>query len=261
MQDPSRLHELFSLQGKVALITGASSGIGAHLAMTLAAAGARVALAARRQDATAALAASLTERGADALAVAMDVTDPDSVQRAVADTEAHLGPIDVLVNNAGVTATASALDVTEEDWGRILETNLTGAWRVARAVANTMALRGDGGSIVNVASIVGMRPAGQLSAYATSKAGLLHLTRALALELARHRIRVNAIAPGYFSTPMNDAFLASPAGEKLKRRVPSRRFGDLRDLDGPLLLLCGPGSRHMTGATLTVDGGHSVSGL
>ena len=184
------------LSGKIALVTGASGGFGAYFARLLAANGAGVALGARRMEALEALQAEIAGEGGAAYAVRMDVTDEASVVAGVAAVEADFGPIDVLVNNSGVSGTGPALDCTAETWGHVFDTNLRGAFLVAREVGRAMRAAGRGGSIVNIASIVGLRAAGALSAYAASKAGLVHLTHVLALELARHGIRVNAIAPG-----------------------------------------------------------------
>ena len=239
------------------MVTGASSGLGEHFARVLAAAGARVALCARRLDRLSALA---DELGSGAIAIALDVRDPASVARAVADVVDRFGAIDVLVNNSGVASTAPALETTEADWQAVVDTNLSGAWRVAQAAARAMAASG-GGSIVNIASILGLRVMAQLPAYAASKAGLVHLTRQMALELARHRIRINAIAPGYIETDINRAFFRTPAGEALLKRVPQRRLGQPADLDGALFLLASDASAFMTGTVLTVDGGHLVNTL
>ncbi len=250
---------LFDLDGAVALVTGASGGLGRHFALTLAGAGARVAAGARR-------AAELQETmdlvgaaGGAALPVALDVTDGACVRDAVTAVVQRWGRIDVLVNNAGVVATGPALDLPEPEWDRVLDTNLKGAWLVARAVARAMI--GRGGAIINIASILGLRAAGEVAAYAASKAALVHLTRVMALELARHRVRVNALAPGYIETDLNRAFFASEAGQALIRRIPQRRLGRPEDLDGPLLLLASPASAYMTGAVIVVDGGHLQSSL
>jgi NAD(P)-dependent dehydrogenase (short-subunit alcohol dehydrogenase family) len=254
--------ELFRLDGAVALVTGASSGLGRHFARRLAASGAGVALAARRLDRLQSLAAEIEAAGGRAFPVALDVTQGHSVAAAVARVEAEFGPIAVLVNNSGIggaAALAAALD--EPDWDAVLDTNLKGAWLVARAVARQMIGAGREGSIVNIASILGIRVAQGVAAYAASKAGLVQLTRVMALELARHRIRVNALAPGYIETDLNRDFLNSPAGQKLVQRVPQRRLGQPDDLDGALLLLASAASRYMTGVVIPVDGGHLVTTL
>ncbi|PWC90702.1 2-deoxy-D-gluconate 3-dehydrogenase [Azospirillum sp. TSH100] len=249
------------LTGRTALVTGASSGLGRHFAGALATAGARVALAARRTDALAETRAAIEAAGGSALTVAMDVTDPASVAAAVGEAWRALGRIDILVNNAGVTATRPFLDMGEEEWERVVDTNLTGCARVARAVAQRMRDDQRGGAIVNIASILGLRVAGQLSSYVAAKGGLVHLTKAMALELARYGIRVNALCPGYVETELNADFFASDAGKALIKRIPQRRLGRLADLDGPLLLLASDAGAYMTGSVLTVDGGHLVSSL
>lgn len=251
------------LTGRTALVTGASSGLGRHFAGVLAKAGARVALAARRTDALAETKAAIEAAGGTALVVAMDVTDSAAVSTAVAQAWDGLGRIDILVNNAGVTATSPFLDMSEEEWDRVIDTNLTGCARVAREVARRMRDEGDGqgGSIVNIASILGMRVAGHVSSYIAAKGGLVHLTKAMALELARHGIRVNALCPGYVETELNADFFASDAGKALVKRIPQRRLGRLADLDGPLLLLASDAGAYMTGSILAADGGHLVSSL
>jgi len=249
------------LRDRVVLVTGASSGLGRHFARLAAGHGATVVAAARRGDALATLVSEVAAAGGRAHAVALDVRDPASVERAVAKALAAAGRIDVLVNNAGVALTRPALQTDEEAWRSVLDTNLDGAFRVARAVAQTMVADKRGGAIVNVASILALRVAKQVAAYVAAKAGLLRLTEALALEWAAHGIRVNALAPGYVETELNRDFLRSPAGESLGKRVPMRRFGTPEDLDGALLLLASDAGRYLTGATITVDGGHALAWL
>ncbi len=249
----------FSLAGRTALVTGASSGLGAHFARLLAAQGAGVALAARRVDRIEALAIELRGGGAAAIAVAMDVTDGASVARAFDEAERGLGGVDILVSNAGITATSRFLETSEAEWNSVLDTDLTGLMRVGQEAARRMAARGQGGAILNVASILGLRPAPQVAAYSAAKAAAISLTQSMALELARHGIRVNALAPGYIETDLNAAFLRSPAGAALAKRVPMRRFGQPEDLDGAVLLLVSDAGRFITGATLPVDGGHLLS--
>lgn len=246
-----------SLADRRILVTGASSGLGAHFARALAARGARVAAAARRVERLEALAA---EAGGSVVPLAMDVRDPVSVERAVAEAEQALGGLDGLVNNAGVAWAGRSTEMTEEDWQRVIDVNLSGVFRVARAAARVMAANG-GGAIVNIASILAFGTEIGLAAYAASKAAVVHLTRELALEWARHDIRVNALAPGYFPTEMNRDYLASPAGEAMRQRIPMRRFGDPADLEAPLELLLGPGGAYITGVTLPVDGGHLLRPL
>ena len=248
----------FSLDGRVALVTGASSGLGRAFAAMLADAGASVVLAARRREKCAEAAAEI---GARAVGVALDVTDPASIEAALDAAEAAFGPVDILVNNAGAVVDAPLVDTAPEDWSRIVETNLTGCWLATRAVAKRMIAAGRGGRIVNVSSMLGVTPAAQVHAYAASKAGINQLTRTTALELARHGISVNAIAPGYIETDLNRDFLNGPGGERIRKRVPQRRFGETADLEGVLLLLAAPAGRYMTGEIVTVDGGLGLSGL
>lgn len=249
-----------SLDGRVALVTGASRGLGAHAAGVLARSGAHVALAARRIESCAALCESVRAAGGDAVAVRLDVTDAASVRAAFAEVDERFGRLDILVNNAGIATTAPALDLAEEDWDRVVDTNLKGAFLCAQAAARIMKAHG-GGSIVNVASILASRVAAGVAPYAASKAGLVQLTKALALEWARHGIRVNALCPGYIETDINRDVFRSDAGQAMLKRVPQRRLGQPEDLDGPLLLLCSDASRFMTGAEIAVDGGHLVSSL
>jgi 2-deoxy-D-gluconate 3-dehydrogenase len=250
-----------SVQGKTAFVTGAFGDLGQHFALALARGGAKVALAGRRLAAGEKLAKRIADEGGRAAVVALDVADPASVERAIDAAQAALGPITVVVNNAGVALTKPALEYTEEDWNSVIAVNLTGAWRVAQAAARHMKAHGQGGSIINIASILGLRVAAQVPAYVASKAGLIQLTKALALELARHKIRVNALAPGYIETDINRDFFASEAGQTLIKRIPQRRLGQPEHLDGPLLLLASDASEFMTGATLVVDGGHLVNTL
>lgn len=249
------------LAGRRALVTGASSGFGAHFARLLAAEGAHVAIGARRREKLADLKASLEAAGArEVLSLPLDVTDAASVSAAMDKVAARFGGLDILVNNAGIAETARAAEVTPDLFDRILGTNLRGAWLAATEAARIMRA-GAGGSIVNIASILGLRVAGAVAPYAISKAGVVQMTHALALEFARDRIRVNALAPGYFGTEINAGFFETEAGQAMLRRVPMRRLGELSDLDGPFLLLCSDASRFMTGAVIPVDGGHLVSSL
>jgi NAD(P)-dependent dehydrogenase (short-subunit alcohol dehydrogenase family) len=255
------MNGLFTLTGKVALVTGASSGLGRHSATMLARAGAKVGLAARRLHALQMVANEVGAAGGTAAVARLDVANAESVGPAIDAIESELGPIDVLVNNSGTSVGKSVLDSTAKDWDDVMDVNLRGAFLVATEVARRMRARGRGGSIVNIESILSFRQSGHLAVYAASKAGLTQLTRSMALELARFSIRVNGIAPGYFVTDMNREFFETEAGAALVKRIPQRRLGSHEDLDGPLLLLASEASRYMTGATIVVDGGHLVSGL
>ena len=252
---------IFTIESKVALVTGASTGLGSHFAHTLAASGATVVVAARRAEKLAALVAAIGAAGGKALAVPMDVNDRASIDAAFAQATKSVGAPDIVVNNAGIAISRPSLDLTEEDWRSVLDTNLDGVWRVSQASAKAMIAAGKGGSIVNIASILGLRVAASLLSYTTSKAAVVQLTKALALEWARYRIRVNAIAPGYVETDMNREALNSEAGQAMVKRVPQRRIGKAEDLDGALLLLASEASSYMTGSVIVVDGGHLVNSL
>jgi NAD(P)-dependent dehydrogenase (short-subunit alcohol dehydrogenase family) len=246
----------FSLRGRTAFVTGASSGLGAHFARVLAGAGARVTLAARRVDRLQALKADIEAAGGRAAAVALDVTDPASVTAAFAEAETMLGPASIVVNNAGVPSGAWFLKTAEEDWRSVMAVNLDGVFRVGQEAARRMVAAGTGGSIINIASILAFGVLKTLAPYSASKAAVVQLTKAMALELARDRIRVNAIAPGYFATEINADFFATAAGKKLTAGIPFGRLGRLEELDGPLLLLASDAGAFMTGSVITVDGGH-----
>ena len=250
-----------SLAGKTALVTGANGGLGSHFARTLAQAGASVAVAARRVESLAEVTQAIAQAGGKAAPVALDVTSPASVAEAFDGAAAALGPVTVVVNNAGIAITKPLLEHTEEDWQQVIEVNLNGAWRVAQAAARHMVKHGRGGSIVNIASILGLRVSAQVPSYAASKAALIQLTKAMALELARHDIRVNALAPGYVETGINREFFASEPGQALIKRIPQRRIGKPEELDGALLLLASDAGSFTTGAVFTVDGGHVINTL
>jgi len=247
----------FDLSGKTALVTGASSGLGAHFAKCLGEAGAAVVLAARRADRLQSLQAELAKTHVKARAVDLDVTSAESVASAL---EAA-GPLDIVVNNAGISIVKTALEMPEKDWDAVVDTNLRGAWLVAQGAAQRWVADKRPGSIVNIGSILGLRTIGQIAPYNASKAGLIHLTRVLAMEWARYRIRVNAICPGYIETEMNSAFWKTPGCQKLIERIPQRRIGQPEHLDGALLLLASDAGEFMTGSVITVDGGHTVSSL
>ncbi len=261
-QHDGRGLDLFAdLEGKVALVTGAFGGLGLHFAQTLARAGCKVALAGRRVGEGEALLAELRTQGGQGCVVALDVRDPASVDAAFAATQRELGPVQIVVNSAGIATTGPAMEVDEAQWQSVIDTNLNGAWRVAQRAARMMRDAETGGSIINIASILGLRVAQQVPAYTAAKAGLIHLTRSLALEWARHGIRVNALAPGYFETEINRSFFETESGQALIRRIPQRRLGQPRQLDGALLLLASDASDFMTGTVLPVDGGHSINSL
>lgn len=246
------------LADRTALVTGASSGLGRHFATVLARNGAKVAIAARRMENLEALAGEIRQAGGHALPIALDVADPEAIRAAVAKTEQELGPIGILVNNSGIAPSESALDVDEDLWDRVMDVNLKGAWIMAQETARRMIEAGQGGSIINIASVLSLRVQKGTAPYAVSKAGLLQMTKALALEWARFDIRVNAIAPGYFETDISRAFLQSEAGQRMAKSIPQRRFGEPEDLDGALLFLAGDGSKYVTGVLIPVDGGHNM---
>ncbi|HWB50747.1 MAG TPA: SDR family oxidoreductase [Stellaceae bacterium] len=251
----------FSVAGQVALVTGASSGIGLYLAEVLALAGAKVALAARRTDRLETACADIRARGGACLPVALDVTRRDSIAAALDRVESELGPLSLLVNNAGVVVSKPFFEHTEADWDHVVDTNLKGAWMMAREFAQHLVDRKRPGNIVNIASVLSFRTIARVPSYLAAKAGLLHLNGALAMELARYGIRVNAIAPGYVVTDFNRDFLMSEAGLKLAARVPMKRVGQVEDLGGALLFLASPASAYVNGACISVDGGHGVAAI
>jgi NAD(P)-dependent dehydrogenase (short-subunit alcohol dehydrogenase family) len=250
-----------SLHGRTALVTGANGGLGSHFAQTLAKAGANVTVAARRLDSLASVQEAIAGAGGRVAPIALDVTNPASVAEAFERAAAAFGPVTIVVNNAGIAITKPLLEHTEDDWQQVIEVNLSGAWRVAQAAARHMIQHQQGGSIVNIASILGLRVSAQVPSYAASKAALIQLTKAMALELARHRIRVNALAPGYVETGINREFFASEAGLALIKRIPQRRIGKPQELDGALLLLASDAGSFMTGSVLVADGGQVVNTL
>jgi len=243
------------LDGKAALVTGASSGLGARFARVLAAAGARVAVAARRTERLEALAREIAGAGGRAHPVAMDVTDVASVRAGVAAAEAALGPIDILVNNSGVSVTKRIGDVEETDYDHVMDTNLKGAFFVAQAVGRSMIAAKRPGRIINIASAAGLRPLGQISVYSMSKAGVIHMTRSMALEWGRYGINVNAVCPGYIETDINRDYWATDGGKKLVQMLPRRRVGTPEDLDGIVLLLAADHSQFVNGAVIAADDG------
>ena len=248
----------FSLDGRTALVTGASSGLGQHFARVLHAAGASVVLAARRVDRIDAEAARLGER---ALAIAMDVTDETSIAGAFERLAATETLCDVVVNNAGISGSSMLLQMETAEWDGVIDVNLRGPFLVAREAARRLVAAKRPGSIINIASILGLRVSPALAPYMASKAGLIHLTRSMAFEFACYGIRVNALCPGYFETEINSDFLKTDYAQASLKRVPQRRIGDLRDLTGPLLLLASDAGAFMTGEALVVDGGQSINSM
>lgn len=250
---------LFNLAGRVALVTGASSGIGVRFAEVLAANGANVVLAARRVERLDAIKARIEAAGGHAFAVATDVTDRDSMRAAFDTAEQVFGPVTILVNNAGVAQEPRrAIDLAEEEWRRVLDTNLDAVFAWAQEGARRMIAAGKPGSIINVASVLGFGVSKGTVGYAVAKAGVVQLTRAMALELAFKGVRVNAMAPGWIVTEINRDYLESERGKAMTRSIPMGRFGEESDLDGAILLLASDAGRYMTGATVTVDGGQVI---
>ena len=255
------LFQPFLLKGQVALVTGASSGFGRHFGKVLARAGARVALGARRTERVQAACDEIVAAGGEAVAVTLDVTDTASIRGALDSVEAQLGLVTVVVNNAGITIPKSLVDLEDGDWSAVIDTNLNGVAYVTRDAARRMIAADTGGSVINIASILAHREQKLLTNYAASKAGVVQFTRTAALELARWNIRVNAICPGYFITDLNRDWFDTDEGRDLVSRIPQRRTGELEHLNGPLLLLASEAGALMTGASLTVDGGHVLSSL
>jgi NAD(P)-dependent dehydrogenase (short-subunit alcohol dehydrogenase family) len=251
----------FSVAGEVVLVTGASSGIGRHFAETLALAGAKVALAARRAELLSEAAAAIESRGGTCVTVACDVTKQADIVTAIAAAEEKLGTPSILVNNAGVVVSKPLFEHSEADWDHVIDTNLKGAWLAAREFAHRLVERKRPGRIVNISSVLASRTIGRVPAYCAAKAGLTHLTHVLAMELARYGILVNALAPGYVETDFNRAFFQTDPGKALIARIPLKRLGQTEDLDGALLYLCSRASAYVTGAVIAVDGGHSVAAI
>jgi NAD(P)-dependent dehydrogenase (short-subunit alcohol dehydrogenase family) len=254
------------LSGRVAFITGASSGLGAQFARTLASAGAAVVLASRRIEKLKELRASIDSEGGDARVIALDVTNHDSIKSAVAHAETEVGSIDILINNSGVSTTQRLQDVTPDDFDFIFDTNVKGAFFVAQEVGKRMLARAQGaapgsytgGRIVNIASMAGQRVLPQIGAYAMSKAAVIHMTRAMALEWGRFGINVNAICPGYIDTEINHHHWQTEAGQKLVQMLPRKRVGQPQDLNSLLLMLCADQSHFINGAVIAADDGFGV---
>ncbi len=250
---------IFDVRKETVLITGASQGLGKQFARVLASHGAAVVVAARQIGKLQQLEAEIIAAGGRAAAVAMDVSDLASIAPAIDAAEAKLGAITVLINNAGIAVEKLALEHSAADWDAVLDVNLKGGYFAATEMARRMAQRGQGGNIINIASVLGLGVMKGLSSYAISKAAMIQATKALALEFAAHNIRVNALAPGYIDTEINHDLWATPAGEKLAKRIPQRRVGSETDLDGAILLLASNASRYMTGSVITVDGGFTLT--
>jgi NAD(P)-dependent dehydrogenase (short-subunit alcohol dehydrogenase family) len=255
-----QLDQLFRLDNKTAFVTGASSGIGKHCALVLAQAGAKVAVASRRIEDLQVVVNAIISLGGEAKAFQLDVTQPKNIVHCF-DLLTEWSTPNIIVNNAGISTQGKLLDQTETDWDRVMDTNLKGSWFVATEAARRMLAKNITGSIINIASILGERVAGGAAPYVISKAGMIQSTKVMALELARHHIRVNALLPGYVVTDLNRDFLLGESGQKLLARIPTRQFNQLADLSGPLLLLASDASKAMTGSTIAIDGGHLVSGL
>ena len=250
--------DIFDLTGEVALVTGASSGLGLRFAEVLAANGAKVALVARRAERLGALQKTIEAAGGKAIAIEADVLDPTAMKRAYDAAEKAFGIVTILVNNAGIAHTDRALELSEETWRSVLATNLDAVFFWSQEGGKRMIAANKRGAIVNIASVLAFGASKGVAAYAVAKAGVVQITKALALELAFKGVRVNAIAPGWFVTEINEEFLASEKGQEIKRAIPMGRFGQTGDLDGALLLLASKAGAFMTGATLVVDGGQIV---
>jgi NAD(P)-dependent dehydrogenase (short-subunit alcohol dehydrogenase family) len=251
--------ELFNLKGRIALVTGASSGLGVRFAEVLAAEGAAVALVARRVERLAALKERIEKAGGRAVAIAADVLDRDAMRRAFDEAERSLGTVTILVNNAGVAHATRAVELSEEEWRRVVGTNLDAVFFWAQEAARRMLAAGKHGAIVNIASVLGLGVSKGTVAYSVAKAGVIQLTKTLGLELAFKGVRVNAIAPGWIVTELNRDYLLSEQGAAIKREIPVGRFGEERDLDGALLLLVSDAGRFIAGTTIVVDGGQVVA--
>ncbi len=245
---------MFSLEGRTALVTGASSGIGRVLALGLAGAGARIVALARRADRLADLVAEITAQGGSAIAAQADVTDPDSIERALDAAEAAFGTVDVVISNAGVTDARNFLKIDAAARDAVMDTNFRGVWNVGQAAARRMVAAKRPGSIINVASVLGLAVQPGLASYCASKGAVIQLTRSMAIDLMQHGIRVNALAPGWFKTELNDAFFESPAGLERIARMPARRLGTLDELVGPVILLASDAGSFMNGSVVVVDG-------
>jgi 3-oxoacyl-[acyl-carrier protein] reductase len=249
---------MFDLTGEVALVTGASSGLGARFAQVLAANGAKVALVARRADRLTTVKGEIEKAGGQAVTIEADVLDRAAMLRAFDAAEKAFGLVTILINNAGVAQSVRAVDMSEQEWRRVLSTDLDAVFYWGQEGARRLLAANRKGAIVNIGSVLSFGVSKGVAAYAVAKAGVVQVTKALALELAFKGVRVNAIAPGWFVTEINDEFLASEKGQEVKRAIPMGRFGETGDLDGALLLLVSKAGSYITGATIVVDGGQVV---
>ena len=250
------LNSLFSLQNKTALVTGGGTGIGREIALGLAQAGATVAITGRRRDVLEKTAAEIEALGGRAIPVEMDVTSEATVQKAMTKIVDAVGIVDILVNNAGAECPKTLEAATEEDWDWTLDVNLVGPWRLSKICLEQWKSTNHCGNIINIASITGTAPQKGMAPYSVSKAAMLHMTHVMALEWGKYNVRVNAIAPGYFETDITTAFLNSPGGEAMRKRIPMYRVGNLEEIVGAAIFLAADTSSYMTGSTVTVDGGH-----
>lgn len=255
------MKDIFDIKGKHIFISGASSGFGAHFAKVFAARGANVTAGARRADRLSSLVQEIKDGGGNANAVALDVASDDSVKAAFAESVKVYGAPNVIFNNAGIGTGGPAEKISSEQYSQLMEVNLKGAWRVATEAARYMISAEKGGSIINTASILGQRVGAGSSIYSISKAGVVQMTKAFALDWSRYKIRVNAIQPGYFKTELNADFLESDMGAKVIKGIPFRRTGELHELEGVMLLLASEASSFMTGSVISIDGGHLISSL
>lgn len=255
------MNNIFDLTGKVALVTGASSGLGQSFAETLARYGAKVAVAARRIDRLDNTVARIRKHGGTSIAINMDVSDREDVRAGFSLTEDDLGPLDIVIANAGVGTRGTTLDMTSSDWKSVIDVNLNGVFYTAQEAAVRMKKNGIQGSIITTASILGLRVKSGAPAYTSSKAAVIQLSKALALEFAEYGIRVNALAPGYFETELTEKFLRGEKGRNLIDTIPMKRTGKYQELDGALLLLASEAGSFMTGNVISVDGGHLVNSL
>jgi len=251
----------FDISGRIALVTGAGSGLGRSFALVLADAGAHVVLAGRRVENLEETAAMIAARSGHATPVAMDVTDAEAIRAAFDAVEERSGLVEIVVNNAGIARSGLLTETSEADWAAVIDTNLTAVHRVGREAVKRLQSAGRSGTVINIASILGLRVSAGLGAYIAAKSAVVQLTKAQALEWSGSGIRANAIAPGYFETEMNAGYFDTPKGQAMVERIPMRRIGEIEELGGALLLLASDASSYMSGSVITVDGGHLCSSL